>query len=563
MRGRTYRLFYDGKRLRAVAWRTPRAVYWVSNTLSLKLTNKQMLGVARSLTRFGAPDPAARRRPPGYPESRPGVPPRRRHPPAARRVVRLQARRACCPGDRRSAPPAAWRRPSLLEVKDDVDIFTAARATSCSAEVKGLLDDVDPGEPQTLLLLGSDQRYIDKVQKNPTRSDTMILVRLDPSKGATAVMSIPRDLKVEIPGKGTDRVNAAYALGGPALTLRTVRSLLREGSPDGRFPIHHTVNINFGGFRRAVDRLDCVYVDVDRKYFNDNSGGGPDYAVIDVKAGYQKLCGQDALDYVRYRHFDNDLVRAARQQDFLRQAKDQIGLGKLFSDRKELLKIFGRYTQTDISGTTAVLRLIKLMVESAKNPIQEVQFQAHDGAGGYLEISEDRLRARVGQFLDAKAKGRSRAKPKKTATDKRRERSQRKRSKSQGVAGRPARRAHGRRGPRRAARREGPVPRLLRPLRRARLDLPARPTRAPTTSTTASTTSTAPTAWSSARPASASTTASRAPTGATRRCWTARRRHAATTGASTSCTSTARTCGWSPGAPTAPSTGSPTRCCSR
>jgi LCP family protein required for cell wall assembly len=259
----------------------------------------------------------------------------------------------------------------------------------------------------------------------------MILVRLDPSKGATAVMSIPRDLKVRIPGHGTDKINAAYSLGGPALTLRTVRDLLKVASPDGSFPIHHAVNVNFGGFRRAVDRLDCVYVDVDRRYFNDNSGFGPDYAVIDVKSGYQKLCGQDALDYVRYRHTDSDLVRAARQQDFLRQAKDQIGLGKLFSDRKQLLKIFGRYTQTDIRGTTAVLRLIKLMVQSAKNPIQEVQFQAQDANGGYLEISASKLKSAVAQFLGAKATGRSRAKAKKTASDKRRERSQRKRSRNQ------------------------------------------------------------------------------------------------------------------------------------
>jgi LCP family protein required for cell wall assembly len=318
----------------------------------------------------------------------------------------------------------------LLEVKDDVDKFTEGQQP-LPADVKNALDDVDPGAPQTLLLLGSDQRYIDKIQKNPSRSDTMILVRLDPSKGATAVMSIPRDLKVLIPGHGTDKINVAYALGGPGLTVKTVRALLRRGSPTGAFPINHAVNINFGGFRRAVDRLDCVYVDVDRRYFNDNSGFGPDFAVIDVKAGYQKLCGQDALDYVRYRHTDSDLVRAARQQDFLRQAKDQIGLGKLFSDRKELLRIFGRYTQTDIRGTTAVLRLIKLMVESAKNPIQEVQFQAHDAAGGYLEISESKLQSVVTQFLDAKAKGRSRAKPEKTASDKRRERSQRKRSKNQ------------------------------------------------------------------------------------------------------------------------------------
>ena len=109
-------------------------------------------------------------------------------------------------------------------------------------------------------------------------------------------------------------------------------------------PIHHYVRVTFWGFRGAVDRLGCVYVDVDRRYFNDNSppnGGGGTYAVIDVAAGYQKLCGQDALSYVRYRHLDNDLVRAARQQDFLGEAKDQIGVNGVFSDRKELLRIFG------------------------------------------------------------------------------------------------------------------------------------------------------------------------------------------------------------------------------
>jgi len=321
---------------------------------------------------------------------------------------------------------------ALLEVKDDVQKALPAE-NQLPAAVKDELDDVDPGEPQTLLLLGSDERYIDKINHSPTRSDTMILVRLDPSKGATAVMSIPRDLKVEIPGHGTDRINAAYSLGGPALTLKTVRALLRKGSADGSFAIHHTVNINFGGFRRAVDRLGCVFVDVDRRYFNDNSGFGPDYAVIDVNAGYQKLCGSDALDYVRFRHTDSDLVRAARQQDFLRQAKDQVGLGKLFGDRKELLKIFGRYTQTDIRGTTAVLRLIKLMIESAKNPIQEVHFEAEDAPGGYLEISDNKLRQAVGRFMDARGSASVRGTAKKTATDKRRERRQRKRSKEEGV----------------------------------------------------------------------------------------------------------------------------------
>ena len=117
--------------------------------------------------------------------------------------------------------------------------------------------------------------------------------------------------------------------------------------------------MTFWGFRGAVDRLGCVYTDVDRRYFNDNNppnGGGGNYATIDIDAGYQKLCGQDALDYVRYRHFDNDLVRAARQQSFLGDAKSQIGVSGVFDDRKQLLKIFAQSVRTDIDGTGAILQ---------------------------------------------------------------------------------------------------------------------------------------------------------------------------------------------------------------
>ena len=115
----------------------------------------------------------------------------------------------------------------------------------------------------------------------------MILVRLDPHQRATALMSLPRDLVVDIPGHGRQKLNAAFAYGEDRLTLRTVRNLLK-------IPIHHYVRVTFWGFRGAVDRLGCVYVDVDHKYFNDNSppnGGGGPYAVIDVGAGYQRLCG--------------------------------------------------------------------------------------------------------------------------------------------------------------------------------------------------------------------------------------------------------------------------------
>ena len=138
--------------------------------------------------------------------------------------------------------------------------------------------------------------------------------------------------------------------------------------------------MNFGGFRRAINRLGCVYIDVDRRYFNDNTGPGPNYATIDLKPGYQKLCGSDALDYVRFRHDDSDFVRAARQQALPSQAKEQVGLGKLFKDRKELLRIFGSYTETDIadSDTAEILGLIKLAYASSKSPVTEIEFPATD-----------------------------------------------------------------------------------------------------------------------------------------------------------------------------------------
>jgi len=284
----------------------------------------------------------------------------------------------------------------LLEVHEDFTVF--ARESTPIAGIQNVLDEVPSGDPQTILLLGSDRRYGDG-KDNPPRSDTIIVVRLDPDKNATAIMSLPRDLKVQIPGYGTNKINQAYHLGGPRLTVRTVRNLLK-------IPIHHVVNVNFGGFQRAVNRLGCVFADIDRRYFNDNSRG-ENYAAIDLKPGYQKLCGADALDFVRFRHEDNDLVRAARQQEFLRQAKEQIGLGKLFGDRRELLKIFGRYTQTDISedNDAAILRLLKLAYESSKTPIAEIQFPVLDSSDRvYVEISPERLRKTIERFVEVRGR---------------------------------------------------------------------------------------------------------------------------------------------------------------
>ncbi len=103
-------------------------------------------------------------------------------------------------------------------------------------------------------------------------------------------MSIPRDLKVEIPGYGTGKFNEAFPYGGPKLTLQVVKELTG-------LPINHIVNVDYLGFVRAVYAIGCVYVDVDRRYFHSNEGGAApeQYAEINVQPGYQLLCGKKAL----------------------------------------------------------------------------------------------------------------------------------------------------------------------------------------------------------------------------------------------------------------------------
>ncbi len=292
---------------------------------------------------------------------------------------------------------------ALLEVDELVDIVR--NQGQAIPGVKNALDDVGDGGPQTVLVIGSDRRYKDRDVKGAARSDTLILVRLDPEKGVTAVMSIPRDLKAQITldngGTATDKINAAYSYGGPNLTLKTVRKLLG-------IPINHIVEVNFNGFQRAVNRLKCVYVDVDHRYYHSNVGlpQSAHFAEIDIEPGYQKLCGGQSLDYVRFRHTDSDFVRAARQQDFLGQAKSQFSLSSVLGDRKELLRIFANYTRTDLRSRGPILKFLKLAYLSSKNPIREVKFPATDVAGGtYVDISPQALQQVVDEFKNARESG--------------------------------------------------------------------------------------------------------------------------------------------------------------
>ena len=316
----------------------------------------------------------------------------------------------------------------LLQVGQLVDEFNQGSAKQGSIKFgKNELTRDQVGGPQTIMVLGSDHRVADTKTGDRPRSDTILLIHLDADHQATTVMSIPRDLKVDIPGHGPDKINQAYYLGGPHLALKTVKALFSTtGQP---FKINHIVNINFRGFRDAVDYVGCVYADIDHRYYNPPGTG---YATIDIQPGYQRLCGQDALDYVRFRHTDTDLVRAARQQDFLRQAKAQIGAKQLFEKRDKLARLVGRYTQTDkgLHDYDTVLNLLKLVAFSASHPVREVQFPAIiplDPKDTFLQYSQPRLDTAVSQFLA----GKSSSGPKDSGLPKKRKK--RKRTTTQGL----------------------------------------------------------------------------------------------------------------------------------
>jgi polyisoprenyl-teichoic acid--peptidoglycan teichoic acid transferase len=294
---------------------------------------------------------------------------------------------------------AATATAGLLGVQGFVNDLNRGRT------IKGLgtvITEAQAGEPQTLLLIGSDHRA--NAGKHDARSDTMILMRLDPHANATTVLSIPRDLKVDYrtPGGGMRfgaKINETYTDGGEVLTAKVIKRLLR-------IEINHVVNIDFKGFRQVIDAIGCVYADVDRRYYHSNLGLAPklQYAEIDISAGYQRLCGQQALDYVRFRHTDNDFVRAARQQDFLRQIKSQYGIGKLAGDPHQLTGTLGPYLRTDadLHSIDALLKLANLVAFSASKPIREVHFPiayAKIGGADYVLANDQELTRIRREFL--------------------------------------------------------------------------------------------------------------------------------------------------------------------
>ncbi len=190
-------------------------------------------------------------------------------------------------------------------------------AQTDDAQITGVIDSNDfatsVGTPTgtDILVLGSDNRTEDSGEER--RSDTIILVHADPDQDFLSMMSFPRDLRVEIPGHGVGKLNAAYAMEGPSLTVKTIEQLTGVD-------IDEYLEVDFTAFADITDALGGVYLDIDRRYYNDD----PDWELIKLSPGYQLLDGASALDYVRFRHDLNyDFGRMDRQQRFITAMREQ------------------------------------------------------------------------------------------------------------------------------------------------------------------------------------------------------------------------------------------------
>ncbi|MDD2568813.1 MAG: LCP family protein, partial [Clostridia bacterium] len=231
-----------------------------------------------------------------------------------------------------------------------------------------------------VLVLGTDSRAEDY----SGRSDSIMVFSLDLKNKKVNVLSIPRDSRVEIPGKdGKDKINHAFARGGLDLTIQTVENLLKV-------PIDYYAITDFQGFEEIIDVLGGIEIDVDKRMYYHT-----DYGTIDLQEGLQTLNGENALGYVRYRHDAmGDIARAGRQQIFMKAVMEKMLEPQNVAKLPTLLPAVMNAMETDL--TTAKLLLLAKnfaginMAEALRTEVMPGDF-ANYGGISYWEIDEAKM----------------------------------------------------------------------------------------------------------------------------------------------------------------------------
>lgn len=270
------------------------------------------------------------------------------------------------------------------------------------AKLLGVVTGQPPFEGKSLVtfaLIGADKRKGDF-----GRSDTLLVMFVNPRSYRAALLSIPRDLRVSVPGHGYTKVNHAYAYGGPGLTQRTLQGLLGVR-------IDHYVVVFFDGFVHAVDALGGVRIEVPDiegqgrgMNYDDNAGGFH----VHLRPGVQHLDGRGALGFVRYRKSnipglgDGDVGRSRRQQELLKAIAEQHIRPASIVGLTAAVRVILRDVKTDMSAAEMV-DLARVMrgcdtreVLTATVPLRPDRFRGHGVYYAYAD--ETKLRTTMNRI---------------------------------------------------------------------------------------------------------------------------------------------------------------------
>ncbi len=217
-------------------------------------------------------------------------------------------------------------------------------------------------------------------------TDTVILFSFKPSQNKIALLSLPRDLLVPIPGYGLQKINTAYALGmskekdGGKLSSLVVSEILD-------LPVHYFVAIDFNGFEKIVDALGGIEIYVERSFI-DTLYPGPNfsYRTISFEKGWQIMNGKRALEFVRSRHGTNnensDFARMRRQQKVILAIKEKIEKIKILEEPEkvwQLFNIFSKYFKTNLEFDE-IVRLGKLISKVEEKAILTKSLEVNENS---------------------------------------------------------------------------------------------------------------------------------------------------------------------------------------
>jgi LCP family protein required for cell wall assembly len=292
---------------------------------------------------------------------------------------------------------------AMFYVRGEINDLVTPKTAEMRATQKQLTAPL-PNRPTNIMLLGSDHRKT--TGDEDKRSDTLMVVRLDPKRKTISIMSFPRDLYVPIPGHGEAKLNEAYYIGGPELAVKTVKEFTG-------LDINMVMNVDFDGFRGVVNQLGGVWVDVDRTYFDNVANQSSD---IDLKPGYQLLRGEQALQYARFRHDTRgDFNRIARQQQVIAGLKKQVASSSLAKNVPGLFRVFSHNAEVVAGGGNSIdarvlYDYLRLALTLDHKDVYEIEYdgltgEASNGAS-IVVYDEDKMDEAVAAFLAPNAKAR-------------------------------------------------------------------------------------------------------------------------------------------------------------